>query len=103
MIQICNRRARADCALGMKNSLKSYYIHGPGFISPQVQQFFFSSLLLDGSGAHPASYPMIPGVKRPGSESDHSSPSSADVKSAWSCTSTPPIHLHGMKAYPVPN
>jgi hypothetical protein len=37
------------------------------------------------SGAHPASYPMgtrgsFPGVKRPGREADHSSPSSTEVK-----------------------
>jgi hypothetical protein len=35
------------------------------------------------------------GVKRPGRE-DHSPPSSAGVKNAWSYTSTPPIHLHGV-------
>jgi hypothetical protein len=29
------------------------------------------------------------GVKRPGREPDHSSPSSAEVKNAWSYTSTP--------------
>jgi hypothetical protein len=29
------------------------------------------------------------GVKRPGREADHSSPSSAEVKNAWSYTSTP--------------
>jgi hypothetical protein len=29
------------------------------------------------------------GVKRPGHEADHSPPSSADVKNAWSYTSTP--------------
>jgi len=28
------------------------------------------------------------GVKRPGSETDHSHPSSVEVKNAWSCTST---------------
>jgi hypothetical protein len=38
-----------------------------------------------GSGAHPASYPMVPGalslgVKRPGREADHSPPSSTEVK-----------------------
>jgi hypothetical protein len=37
------------------------------------------------SGAHPASYPMgtrvfFLGIKRPGCEADHSSPSSAEVK-----------------------
>jgi hypothetical protein len=30
------------------------------------------------------------GVKRPGREADNSPPSSAEVKNAWSCTSTPP-------------
>jgi hypothetical protein len=29
------------------------------------------------------------GVKRPGSETDHSPPSSAEIKNAWSYTSTP--------------
>jgi hypothetical protein len=30
------------------------------------------------------------GVKRPGREANHSPPSSAEVKNAWSCTSTSP-------------
>jgi hypothetical protein len=39
----------------------------------------------NGSGAHPASYPMgtrgsFPGVKRPRREADHLPPSSAEVK-----------------------
>jgi hypothetical protein len=39
----------------------------------------------NGSGSHPASYPMgtsgsFPGVKRPGREADHSPSSSAEVK-----------------------
>jgi hypothetical protein len=42
-----------------------------------------------GSGAHPASYPMSTGVKRPGRDSDHSLLSRAEVKNGWSCTSTP--------------
>jgi hypothetical protein len=36
------------------------------------------------------------GLKRPGREADHSPPSSAEVKNAWSYTSTPPICLHGV-------
>jgi hypothetical protein len=36
------------------------------------------------------------GTKRPGREADHSPPSNADVKNAWSYTSTPPIHFHGV-------
>jgi hypothetical protein len=48
----------------------------------------------NGSGAHPASYPMstrgsFPWIKRPGHEADHSPQSSAEVKNAWSYTSTP--------------
>jgi hypothetical protein len=38
----------------------------------------------------------FPGVKRPRREADHSSPSSAEVKNAWTYTSTPPIRLHCM-------
>jgi hypothetical protein len=33
---------------------------------------------------------VFPGIKRPGREADHSPPSGADVKNAWSYTSTPP-------------
>jgi hypothetical protein len=36
------------------------------------------------------------GVKRPGREADHSPPSSAEVKNAWSYTSTTPVCLHGV-------
>jgi hypothetical protein len=36
------------------------------------------------------------GLKWPGGEADHSPPSSAEVKNAWSYTSTPPICLHGV-------
>jgi len=36
------------------------------------------------------------GGKWPGREADHSCPSNAEVKNAWSYTSTPPIRLHGM-------
>jgi hypothetical protein len=35
-------------------------------------------------------------VKQPEREADHLSPSSAEVKNAWSYTSTPPIRLHGV-------
>jgi hypothetical protein len=38
------------------------------------------------------------GVKRPGYEADHSPPSSAEVKNAWSYTSTPPIPLFSSNA-----
>jgi hypothetical protein len=40
------------------------------------------------SGAHPASFSM--------GEADHSPPSSAEVKNAWSCTSTTSVCLLGV-------
>jgi hypothetical protein len=46
------------------------------------------------SGAHPASnrYPHShPRVKQLGRKADHSRPPSAEVKSKWSYTSTPPV------------
>jgi hypothetical protein len=36
------------------------------------------------------------GIKRPRRETDHSPPSGAEVKNAWSYTSTSPIRLHGV-------
>jgi len=52
------------------------------------------------SGAHPASYQMgtrgsFPGSKA-GRDATHSPPSSAEVKNAWSCISTPPVRFHGV-------
>jgi hypothetical protein len=54
-----------------------------------------------GSGVHPASYPMGTGdssqeVKRSGREANHSLPSNAEVKNAWSYSSTTPIYRHGV-------
>jgi len=36
------------------------------------------------------------GLKRLEPEAEHSAPSSAEVKNAWSYTSTPPIRFHGV-------
>jgi hypothetical protein len=65
-------------------------------LSPMRGWEFFSlhHCVQTGSEAHPASYPMGTralslGVKWPGSEADHSLPSSADIKNAWSYISTP--------------
>jgi hypothetical protein len=65
----------------MSDELKS---SSPG----RGKNFFLSTILHStqtGSEAHPASYPVdtggdSPGVKRPGRETDHLSPSSAEVK-----------------------
>jgi hypothetical protein len=37
-----------------------------------------------------------PGIKRPEPEADHSPPSWAEVKNAWSYTSISPLRLHGV-------
>jgi hypothetical protein len=52
----------------------------------------------NGSGAHPASYPMgtrgsFPGIKRPGREADHSPNLEPRSKNEWSYTSTPQYTL----------
>jgi len=39
---------------------------------------------------------LIPGVKRPGRETDNSPPSSAEIKNKMSYNSIPPIRLHGV-------
>jgi hypothetical protein len=49
-----------------------------------------------GSGAYPASYPMHTRGSFPGGEADNSPPSSTEVKSVWSYTSTLPICLQAM-------
>jgi hypothetical protein len=36
------------------------------------------------------------GVKRPGREADHTSPSISEVKNVWMYASTPSIRLHGV-------
>jgi hypothetical protein len=55
----------------------------------------------NGSGSHPASYPMgtwgsFPGGKVAGHKADHSPSPSAEVKNEWSYTSTSEICLHGV-------
>jgi hypothetical protein len=44
------------------------------------------------SGAQAAFYPVGKGGK-----ADHSPPSSAEVKNAWTFTFTPPVCLHGVQ------
>jgi hypothetical protein len=66
-----------------------------------VGNFSLHHRVQTGSGAHPATYSLGTrdsslGIKLPGRETDHSSPSSAKVKNAWSYTSTPPVRLHGV-------
>jgi hypothetical protein len=57
----------------------------------------FSTSVQTGPVNHPASCTMgtesFPGVKRPGCGVDHTPPTSAKVKNAWSYTSTPTYAL----------
>jgi hypothetical protein len=64
-------------------------------------------IFLSATASRPAQGPTQPpiqwvliaislGVKWPDREADHSPPSSAEVKNAWSYTSTPPVSLHGV-------
>jgi hypothetical protein len=72
----------------------------PGFRVPAgAGNFSPHHRVQNGSGTHPGSYPVgtrgsFPGVKLPGREADHSPPSNAEVKNAWSYTSTPSVRLH---------
>jgi hypothetical protein len=55
----------------------------------------------NGSGAHPASYPVgsrgsFPEEKLPGREADHSPPSSAEVRECVELYLHSPIRLHGV-------
>jgi hypothetical protein len=66
-----------------------------------AENFSLHHRVQTGFGAHPASYPMGTGalslgVKRLGRETDHSPPSSVEVKNARSYTSIPPVRLRGM-------
>jgi len=58
---------------------------------PSGQEFFLRHHARTVSGAHPASYPMVTVGTYPGAWSDQSPPSSAEVKNAWSYTSTTPV------------
>jgi hypothetical protein len=54
-----------------------------------------------GSGSYPASYSVVSsaslhGVKRPGSEADHSLPLCSEVHNEWGHNSTPPLRLYGL-------
>jgi hypothetical protein len=64
------------------------------------QEFSLLQIVQTGSGVHLTSYKMgtggsFPGVKRPESESDHSPPTSAEIKKKWIYTSTSPYVFTG--------
>jgi hypothetical protein len=69
-----------------------------GVRSPTGTEDFSSSPCVQtGSGAHPASYPVGTGGKaRPGRDTDHSPPSSAEVKNEQEFSSSRPMRLRGV-------
>jgi hypothetical protein len=63
-------------------------------IPDRVRHFSLRHRVQTDSGTLPTSYPMCtnvlsPEVRRPGHETDHSPPCSAEVKNVWSYTYTP--------------
>jgi hypothetical protein len=65
---------------------------------PQCQFSFFQHITASRPALRPTQPPtqLVPGVERPGHGADHSTPSSAEVKIAWSYASTPLICLNGV-------
>jgi hypothetical protein len=64
-------------------------------------RFYLHYRVQNGSGATQPPIQWVPGalslgVKRPGREADHSPPSCAEVKKAWSYTFTTPTRLYGV-------
>jgi hypothetical protein len=85
-----SRDSSVDIALGYGLDDRSSRVRLPA----GAGNFSLLHRVQTGSGAHPASYPVgtrgsFPGVKWPGREVEDSPPSSAEVKNAWSYTSTP--------------
>jgi len=66
-----------------------------------IEGFYFCRTAQTGCGSNPHCYSvgsriLALEVKWPGHEADHSPLSSAEVKSEWGYTSSPPICFHGM-------
>jgi hypothetical protein len=63
---------------------------GRGSSPGRVKNFLFSTSFRSALWSTQSPIQSVPGVKRPGSEADHSPPASAKVKNMWIYTSTPP-------------
>jgi hypothetical protein len=92
----------------MKIAFCSSFNWSRATIMPVGARDFFLQNVQTGSGAHPVHYsigtgsPPPWGVKWPGGEVNHSSPSSAEVKNEWSYTPVPPMWLHGVGRKSLP-
>jgi hypothetical protein len=94
--KICRHVPFLPMRAGSRDSSAVHGLDGRRFRVPGGSGNFFPS-----PPRPPASYQWVPaalslGVKRLRCEADHSPISSAEVKNAWSYTSTPPIRLHGV-------
>jgi hypothetical protein len=67
-----------------------------GLISGTQEIFFFSKTYRQFVVATQFSTQGTQRAKRQGSETNHPTPSSAEVKNVWRYTSAPPICLHGV-------
>jgi hypothetical protein len=94
-----------NCSLCSSGSIVSDYGLDSGAIevrSPTGADFSSSPYVQTGCGAHPASYPMgtggsfAGGKALPGRDTDHSPPSSAEVKNEYELYLLSPTCFHGM-------
>jgi hypothetical protein len=84
-----------DVSLSLQRLATPWTSSGPGFFSRQVQEsFLFSAASRPALEATQRIIQWIPvalslGAKRSEREAEHSAPSSAEIKNAWSYTSIP--------------
>jgi hypothetical protein len=88
-----------DTTLLQPSHMAPFKLHNKLFWEPHTHATYFYVWAALGPTQTPIQWvpgALSLGLKWPGHEADLSPPSSVEVKNAWSCTSTPPVHLHGM-------
>jgi hypothetical protein len=61
-----------------------------------MENFVFATAFRPVLGSTQPPTQKVSGIKQLGRKADHSSPSSAEVKNAWSYTVTPSLRFHGV-------
>jgi len=83
-----------DSSVGLVTRQRAERCGDRGLDSRRGKGFFPSSTdIKPDSDAYRRTFP---GIKRPGRELEQSPPYIAEVNNDWSCTSIPPIYLHGL-------